>query len=166
MPDRARRGEASAKAFVLFRRPRYSSTKLALCDVHPCKAGCQHEDVTMRTYFNPGERLMQRTTLLRQWYPQREDDVRVWSDDHTTQPAPYLMRRHIPSENPRYLWSETLDLGEDTGQYDVTVTDGKTGVRYYFQHSYWDPGPANAEDAAIAESSRVLPLGTVPPTHP
>lgn len=133
------------------------------------KKQCHLQDVGVQTHFNPRERWMQSNTVLRQVYPQNLEDIRVSSTDDTTQPNPIAVGRRIQSENPRYLRSETFSMDKGTGQHNIVVTDTRSGTRYYFQHSYWGPGAADAsaasfaaDDTVIARSFRVLPAGTIP----
>ena len=128
------------------------------------KKQCHIQDAVVQTHFNQGERWMKRTSLLRQLYPQNEEDVRVHSTDDTTQPDPFPAGRRTKSENARYIRSETVSLGDDGGQHNVVVTDKRSGVRYYFQHSY--SGLDKRDDATIAQSFRVLPPGAALPAQP
>jgi len=128
------------------------------------KKQCHIQDAVAQTRFNQGERWMKRTSLLRQVYPQNEEDVRVHSTDDTAQPDPFPAGRRTKSENPRYIRSETVSSGDGGGQHNVVVTDKRSGARYYFQHSY--SALDKRDDVTIAQSFRVLPPGVVPPAPP
>lgn len=127
------------------------------------------QDVGVQTHFNPSERWMQSNAILRRVYPQNVEDIRVSSTDDTSQPDPFPAGRRIQSENPHYIRSETSSMNEGAGQHTIVVTDMRSGTRYYFQHSYWGSGTADAsaasfaaDDTVIARSFRVLPAGTMP----
>ena len=133
----------------------------------------QMQDASARSHVSPGEALVKRSALLRRTFPVNEEDVRVHSTDDTTQPDPFPPGRRTKSENPRYIRSETVNLGDGAGQHNVVVTDKRSGVRYYFQHSYWGPDTTDfsadsyvRDDATIAQSLRVLPPGTAPLAQP
>jgi len=131
------------------------------------------QDASARSHVSPGEALVKRSALLRRTFPVNEEDVRVNSTDGTTQPDPFPAGRRVKSENPRYIRSETVNLGPGTGQHTATVTDKRSGARYYFQHNYWGPETTDfsadsfvRDDAVVTQSFRVLPPGAVPPAQP
>ena len=128
------------------------------------KKQCHIQDAVVQTHFNQDERWMKRTGLLRQLYPQNEEDVRVHSTDDTTQPDPFPVGMRTKSDDPRYIRSETVTLGDGGGQHNVAVTDMRSGARYYFQHSY--SGFDKRDDVTIAQSFRVLPPGAALSAQP